>query len=477
MRSKQQLIEVVGAANRRKDFRWTLATQRFKEFILPRQDQEPSINAISEGIQVPRRTAIRAIKSLERVGYLYVHRRRLQRNFNATNHYKWLGEGSDSNAVGGSAKVAPKEVFIIPNLTSGAAAPHPAPETPLRSKSQNPEGVGFSGGVGAAAPAKALDRIESIEVGSKKSQREGARGGARQSREPKPPTTEELLVIEHFQLRMRERMGVPVPIVTATDLRALRRFRFLYREDDTVTTDKIIHCIDIACAIETFPFYKRMFSLREFLQVDPLQKFGVAEVSSVSPSDASGTADRWKKSVAQIVADRGTNYFFEVERISRLSWRTNRDDKISLLLVRKGLNDFEEYTRWGLRDTEVSEVDYHFVRILSEIYTEFRDNAGRDPIPESLILPGNLMSKVIDRCINERIPFPPSFVKHRDRVRDDERKMSSESLKYFLEEDLAATIDFQNYYADRLTLMKQVFATLRVNGTLVVEPNCFGTPR
>ena len=72
MRSNQQSVVVVDSAKRSKGFRWTLATERFREFILPRQDQELSLNAISEGIQVPLRTVIRAIKSLERFGYLYV---------------------------------------------------------------------------------------------------------------------------------------------------------------------------------------------------------------------------------------------------------------------------------------------------------------------------------------------------------------------------------------------------------------------
>jgi hypothetical protein len=428
MRSHQQQIST-GRTDRSETCRWTLAKERMKGFILPRQNEDLSLNQISKGTGIKRRTVINAINSLERAGYLCVERRRLLADFNAPNRYKWVGDGSESNARRGSEKLAPKEVSIMSSLVRGAAAPHPASETPLRNKNQNREGVVFSGGAGAAAPEKEF--VESVrDVGSKNTNGEGARGRALRSRGPKPPDSEEMRVIDHFQLNMGKRMGRPAHIVTNADLRAYRKFRWQYQSDPSVTTDVILDCITNACASSAFPFYRNSFSLAEFCRQSPLQKFGSPSATLDNKPNGFGSEKGFAmKPVKYVVADSDRSFLKEFYRFENEMPKEYRKHFVSIVDDTKA---FYAYTGWRVGDVDLAELDMTFLETLSDVYQQFVVCAVGEPP-----LPGILMCKVADACLDQRNPVPPNFFEYKtelrkrecetDRVRSTDEDATSEA--------------------------------------------------
>ena len=124
-----------------------------------------------------------------------------------------------------------------------------------RDRTENPplwkgEESGVAGVPGAAAPEGKERRIVIDVVGSKEvtSSRMGVRGKDAKRREPRPPDPDEISIIDHFQRRMTERMGGPVPFITPADKKALRTFRWGHQGDPCATTEKLLKCVDNACA-------------------------------------------------------------------------------------------------------------------------------------------------------------------------------------------------------------------------------------
>jgi hypothetical protein len=407
-----------------------------------------SINEIAEGTNIRRRTVINAVQSLEKHGYLRVQRRRVGPKWNAPNQYFWLQGGSEDKGGVGSANIAPKEVLSSADADRLAPTHRSPSENPLRWKCENRGdlGVGFSGGAGAAAPVRAK-RLGEDGVGREevKISRMEARGkGTRQK--PRPPDADEDRVVEHFQTEMRERIKAPVPSVTQTDRRAYRKLRWAYRSDEFINTDLVLDCITNACKIRTFPFYDRAFSLREFCNADPFHKFRT--LAAPSKASVGGPANWEKKTIAQTVADRGRNYFLEVERIANLGDDEDGElEKNWLKEMQTNLAKFCHYTGWDFRDVDRSEVDVDFVESISDIYSR---HCSTDAKP---LLPGILMCKVIDICRDNRIPFPRSFTAYKDIRRAKERKLSSDDKENYLENH-SAVIEYleDNALIDELKL-------------------------
>jgi hypothetical protein len=212
-----------------------------------------------------------------------------------------------------------------------------------------------------------------------------------------------------------------VPYVVADDKRALRTLRWQHRGDPCATDEKIFQAIDNACASSGFPFYLRGFSLKEFCKSSPLQRFAGDPVLPVSKETAAARKTIAKKNVADLVAQRGGSWWYEHERIEREGSDATKEWYTEML---DGVRDFSEFIGWRYDDADQAETCSDFLNQVRFAWYDAKEamELGKE------ILPGILMCKVIDKCIEERhkdgspvIPIPKSSIAYKDRLRSEER--------------------------------------------------------
>jgi hypothetical protein len=394
-------------------FRMTLARERVFGFLQFRQNQAISLNDIAVSTGIKRRTVINTIKQLEKSGWLEVSRTRLAANFSARNSYALTPLGSAKRLSAGSANFAPKEVEVVYRRDCIRTLP-------LR-KNEKP---GVAGAQGAAAPEERKEGIVIVEVGCEEviNNGMGVRGKGAKRREPRPPDPDEIRILDHFQHQMTERMVGPVPFITPSDKKALRTLRWAHQGDPCATTEKFLQCIDNACASFAFPFYRRAFSLKEFCQASPLHKFGDPAAATGQLNVTPNRVTRLKKPVSQVVAESGHSYLLELERLNR-----EDEDSIDAELfndVIDGANQFCEYVDFPIAGVDRAELSFEFLEILANVMEKHRDKGT---------LPGVLMCKVADECIDRRrqagepvVPIPPSFFRHKSKLRAKEGRVAKE---------------------------------------------------
>jgi hypothetical protein len=381
--------------------RWTLARKSVLAFLSSHQRQDLSLDDIARGTGSKRRSVINAIKYLEKTaGFIAVTRRRILPKFNAPNRYELTTKGSANCSERGGASVAPKETskdypkdlrWEEKTDRVGVVVDFEVPEGGKKGFTDQDVGSG----------------VKEVKINPKR------------PKVPKPPDPVEERLIEHFIERMHRRTGQPVPFVVAADKRALHNFRWQHREDPCGTDEKLLQALDCACESTGFPFYLRGFSLKEFCQSSPLQRFSGKPITSRPVT----TQTSMGKTIAQLVAERGGSYVVEIERIQREGTKFERE---WLVDVARDVGKFCEFTGWNLKQADPLEICFEFCEQLSMAFGCMDDGT----------LPGILMCKVADLCIDGRIrdkqlpvPIPHGFFKHRDRLRLREREAAASATE------------------------------------------------
>ena len=120
--------------------------------------------------------------------------------------------------------------------------------------------------------------------------------------------------------------------------------------------------------------------------------------------------------MAQLVAERGNSCSQEREKVCREDADEADVDYWNDTIM--GVNNFSRYTGFKLSQVDPAEIDFEFVEQLRFVFDEY---CGERSKP---ILPGILMCKVADRCIDEQrkanlpvIPIPTDFFEHKSELR------------------------------------------------------------
>ncbi len=240
-------------------------------------------------------------------------------------------------------------------------------------------------------------------------------------RSPRPPDPRFEVILAHYN----SRKTWPDEVEPAHQ-RALQKVLWF---QPNLTAAEFIRRLDNAFqSDDVYPFYGRAFSLKDFCANHLKFRDGPIKRRTESTSNGSKPASSRslpKKSVAHLVAERGGSYTEERDRLER----EGSKDRIEWYNETiRAVEAFREFTGWNYKNADSQETCLEFLEEIQfawEEAEEVRKKHGKET------LPGILMCKISDKCIDERrkeggpvIPIPRNFFERKDELRKMERELA-----------------------------------------------------